>query len=119
MPRLVLFLTLYIVPAFAKSDTVAFWRFNEKPAGTAVDGRSVAIRDASGFGNHGRLLGFGKYASGSGLDGRAIALDGQGLVEVPDAHVFEFQDDRCCSSVHRRNSPSHHHDVTKNLAKSG
>ena len=71
---------------------MGFWRFAEQPAGQVAEAEG-SIRDASGFGNHGRLQGKAKYVTGSGSDGTAIAWTGSGFLEVPDAHVFDFQAD--------------------------
>ena len=83
---------LLVIPAVGRADTIAFWRFGEKPAGQAAEVRGP-IRDVSGFGNHGRLLGSAKYVRGMGFDGAAIQWNGSGMLEVPDAHVFDFRGD--------------------------
>ena len=92
MKQMSLLVCLAVIPAVARADTVAFWRFGEQPAGQTA-GQEGPIRDASGFGNHGRLLGRAKYVTGSGSDGTAIEWTGSGLIEVPDAQVFDFQAD--------------------------
>ena len=92
MNQLSLLVCLAVIPAVVRADTVAFWRFSERPAGQAADAREP-IRDASGFANHGRLFGPAKYVGGSGFDGSALEWDGSGLLEVPDAHVFDFRGD--------------------------
>ena len=81
-----------ILPSQVAADTVAFWRFDESPAERAAEAQT-RFRDASGFGNHGRLFGRAKYVDGSGLDGTALVFDGSGMLEVPDARVFDFKDD--------------------------
>ncbi len=92
MKQLSLLVCLLVTPAVVRADTIAFWRFGEKPAGQAAEVRGP-IRDVSGFGNHGRLLGSAKYVRGVGFDGGAIQWNGSGMLEVPDAHVFDFQGD--------------------------
>ncbi|GIT30734.1 MAG: hypothetical protein Ct9H300mP1_27800 [Planctomycetaceae bacterium] len=92
MKQLSLLVCLLVTPAVGRADTIAFWRFGEKSAGQAAEVRGP-IRDVSGFGNHGRLLGSAKYVRGMGFDGAAIQWNGSGLLEVPDAHVFDFRGD--------------------------
>jgi len=103
MKRLSLLVCLAVIPAAAKADTVGFWRFAEQPAGQVAEAEG-SIRDASGFGNHGRLQGKAKYVSGSGSDGTAIAWTGSGFLEVPDAHVFDFQADFTIEAMVRTKS---------------
>ena len=103
MKRLSILVCLAVVPAVAQADTVGFWRFAEQPAGQVAEAERP-IRDASGFGNHGRLLGTAKYVKGSRADGTAIEWSGSGLLEVPDAHVFDFQADFTIEAMVRTKS---------------
>ena len=103
MKQLSLLICLAVIPAVVRADTVAFWRFGEKPAGQAGEVRGP-IRDASGFGNHGRLLGPAKYVGGAGSDGTAIEWNGSGLLDVPDAHVFDFRGDFTIEAMVRTSS---------------
>ena len=75
-----------------RADTVAFWRFDEEPVGKKAT-NSGTVRDASGFGNHGRLFGEATYVRGAGSDGAALALNGTSLLEVADANIFDFPGD--------------------------
>lgn len=90
MKRLSLLICLVAIPTVVCGDTVAFWRFTEQTAGKTAETPGL-IPDASGFGNRGQLLGSARYVPGSGIDETAIGLDGSGMLEVPDAHVFDFQ----------------------------
>ncbi len=93
MKRLTILLVfVWALPVHVLADTVALWRFSKAPGGKTAKG-PMTVRDDSGFGNHGQVIGQATYGRGSGIDGTALELSGNGLVEVPDAHVFDLAGD--------------------------
>ena len=72
--------------ASGRADTIALWDF------TAPSG-AESVPDASGFGNHAQRVGVIRFAAVAGRQSKVLHLAGQGLLEIPDAHVFDFRDD--------------------------